>query len=97
MWLLTAIIEQTDRVARFRYIGRAECAQWNEHRRDGELRLLSGWEWLEKGGEGRHQQGLKTLTAAYRDAYYVLVRKETLPRLPSHLKIVPKQEQRETA
>jgi hypothetical protein len=88
MWLPDQTLREIDRVARFRYIGKHECMSWNEHRRDGELRLLSGWEWLERGGQGRHQQGLKTLTAAYRDAFYVLIRKEAAPKIPTTIKIV---------
>jgi hypothetical protein len=80
MWINNETVRQIEHVARFRYIGRDECALWNGHRRNGELRLLSGWEWLEKNGE-RHQQGLKTLTAAYRDAYYVLIHERGLPTI----------------
>lgn len=74
------IVEQVEAVARLRYIARDDVKLWNENRRDGELRLLSGWMWTAKDGSA-HQQGLKTYSAAVRDAYYVLVQHTAVPTI----------------
>lgn len=76
MWLKEQTVLEIEKIARFRYISKLDCALWNAHRREGELRLLTGWEWIARDGSGRHQQGFKTRTVAYRDAWYVLVKKE---------------------
>lgn len=81
MWLPDQTIEEVEKVARFRYISKVECELWNAQRKKGELRLLTGWEWISRNGM-LHQQGLKTRTAAYRDAYYVLIKREAAPGLP---------------
>jgi hypothetical protein len=79
MWLPTEIVKQIEKVARIRYVSRTECELWNANRKPKELRLLTGWEWIERGGEGRHCQGFKTMTVAYRDAYYRLIKQEAAP------------------
>jgi hypothetical protein len=78
MWLPNNITAEVERVARVHYVDRAMCVRWNEHRREGELRLLTGWCWTARNGHD-YRQGFKTLTVAYRDAYYALVRKESAP------------------
>jgi hypothetical protein len=85
MWLPTSTIEQVDRVAKIRYISKAECEAWNAHRREGELRLLTGWEWIARDGSS-HCQGFKTETVCYRNAWYALIRKEEAPSLPTNLR-----------
>ena len=45
MWLPNDIIADVDRVARIYYVAVADTKLWNEHRREGELRLLTGWAW----------------------------------------------------
>jgi hypothetical protein len=72
------IVQQVEAVARIKYLGREEVRLWNENKRDGELRLLSGYMWTAKDGSA-HQQGLKTYSAALRDAWYVLVHKRAVP------------------
>lgn len=81
MWIADQTVKEIDKVARFRYISKMECELWNAQRKPGELRLLTGWEWIARDGSG-HQQGLKTRTAAYRDAYYILIKRESAPGLP---------------
>ena len=88
MWLPNNIIRDIDTVARFRYINKAECEAWNANRRPGELRLLTGWEWIAKNGSA-HCQGLKTITVAYRNAYYALIRNEDAPGLPLGRRVAP--------
>jgi hypothetical protein len=73
MWFPDSIITEVDEVAHIRYINENETRQWNEHRRKGELRLFTGWAWVARHGN-KQQQGLKTKSAAYRDAYYALVK-----------------------
>lgn len=80
MWLPNDIIASVDRVARIEYVDANTCLSWNRHRRDGELRLLTGWAWTERGSS-HQRQGFKTMTVAYRDAYYALVRKSASPSL----------------
>lgn len=79
MWIPNNIIADVDAVARVYYIGKLEAKRWNEHRGEDELRLFTGWCWTEKSGQ-RFQQGLKTMSACYRDAWYVLVGK-AVPRI----------------
>ena len=78
MWLPNTIVEDVKKVARIHYVNVAMCQSWNEHRREGELRLLTGWCWTAKDGRS-FQQGLKTETFAYRDAYYALVLRAAPP------------------
>jgi hypothetical protein len=80
MWLPQSIIDEVRKVASVHYVDAALCQRWNEHRRDGELRLLTGWSWTAKNGRD-FKQGFKTQTVAYRDAWYALVQQTTLPRL----------------
>lgn len=78
MWLPKDVCEAVEAKARFYYVGVNDTQRWNEHRRDGELRMLTGWAWAAKVGN-EHRQGFKTMTVAYRDAYYSLVRREEAP------------------
>lgn len=78
MWLPNDVIAEVERVAMVRYIDVMVCKRWNEHRRDGELRLLTGWMWQQRRG-GLVRQGFKTRTVAIRDAYYVLVKHSEVP------------------
>jgi hypothetical protein len=80
MWLPNDIIAEVDRAARIHYVDRGLCQRWNEHRRAGELRLLTGWCWTARNG-GAYRQGFKTRTVAYRDAYYALIRHTEAPML----------------
>jgi len=86
MWLNRETIKQVDRVAQIYYMNSKQCAVWNRHRKEGELRLLTGWCWRERRGANL-QQGLKTQTACYRDAWYALVVKQMLPAT-SRLRVV---------
>ena len=42
MWLPNNIIADVERVARIYYVAVNDTKLWNEHRREGELRLLTG-------------------------------------------------------
>jgi hypothetical protein len=72
------IIAAVDRAARIYYINRAQTKLWNDNRRSGELRLLTGWTWVARNGSN-YRQGFKTASVAYRDAYYVLVKHSRAP------------------
>jgi hypothetical protein len=78
MWLPDNIIADVSRVARVFYINVHDCKAWNATRRDGELRMLTGWVWIARSG-GAYRQGFKTQTVCYRDAYYDLVRQTVAP------------------
>jgi hypothetical protein len=80
MWLPKDVCEAIEAVASFRYVSVHDTSRWNEHRREGELRMLTGWSWSERGGEG-HRGGFKTITVAYRDAYYSLIKHTEAPAL----------------
>jgi hypothetical protein len=86
MWLPKDIIEAVDHVARLHYVNVNDTKRWNEHRREGELRLLTGWAWTAREGSG-HRQGFKTITIAYRDAYYSLVKNRAAPSLSRRPKL----------
>ncbi len=75
------IIEDVGKLARIYYVDVNQCVAWNTHRRDGELRLLTGWCWIARTGAG-HQMGFKTRSAAIRDAHYKLVERIEVPGLP---------------
>jgi hypothetical protein len=79
MWLPNQIIQSVDDAARIYYVNARMCLSWNQHRKDGELRLLTGWCWISKTNPSLFRQGFKTQTVAYRDAYYSLVRRESAP------------------
>jgi hypothetical protein len=89
MWIANSIVAEVEDVVTIRYITLAECALWNEHRKPGELRLFTGWSWTARG-IGEHQQGLKTYSAAVRDAYYRVVKQGVTPamRRRRHLRAV---------
>lgn len=78
MWLPTKIIAEVDAVARIYYINVEETKRWNEHRSKDELRMLTGWCWTSKRGDA-HGYGFKTITIAYRDAWYTLVKQSATP------------------
>ena len=78
MWIPDSLIAEVDALVTFRYIGAEDCRLWNEHRKAGEMRLFTGWAWHARHGT-EHQQGLKTHSAAIRDAYYRLVLRAETP------------------
>lgn len=80
MWLPNTVIEDVEKVARIHYVDVTMTTNWNHHRREGELRLLTGWCWTAKDGRS-FQQGFKTRTAAMRDAWYQLVQHVSAPSL----------------
>ncbi len=91
MWLPNDVTKAVTRIARIHYVNMEDARLWNANRRDGELRLLTGWCWTAKDGSGRHQQGFKSMTVCTRDAYYVLVQGTPVPSLYRHrLRVVTK-------
>lgn len=87
MWFADSILVEVDEVAIIRYVGVEECQRWNEHRRKGEMRLFTGWSWFSRKSNA-HQQGMKTKSACYRDAYYALVIKAETPKLSKRVRVV---------
>jgi hypothetical protein len=87
MWLPQAITDQVDEVAEFRYISAVDCERWNKRRAANELRLLTGFEWISRDRR-KSRAGFKTLTVAYRDAYYSLIRDTAAPSMRSRLRLV---------
>ena len=86
MWIPKKVVDDVRRVARVRYVNVDETKTWNEHRKDGELRLLTGWEWIARDGTSFHG-GFKTETVCVRDAWYVLVAQAEAPRV-TRLRVV---------
>jgi hypothetical protein len=78
MWLPKDVVNTVERAAHFHYVSSSDCQRWNGHRREGELRLLTGWAWTAKDGSNQ-RQGFKTLTVAIRDCYYDLIRHQGAP------------------
>lgn len=74
------IVAEVDRIAVISYVNVGATHAWNAQRREGELRLLTGWAWVTRRG-GVSRQGFKTRTVAYRDAYYALVRDQDAPHI----------------
>lgn len=86
MWIGNEIVKIVDGVADIYYINGVEAQRWNENRKAKELRMFSGWCWVcKRTGEQRY--GFKTISVAYRDAYYALVTKSDLPKV-RHLRLV---------
>lgn len=81
MWLPNEVISAVDEIAHVYYIDVTACQKWNTARGEGELRLLTGWCWETKD-KSRHQQGFKTMTVAYRDAWYQLIAKRRVKVIP---------------
>ena len=86
MWIANDIVAMVDEVAIIHYVDMQACAAWNKNRREGEIRLLTGWVWTAKIGS-QYQQGLKSKTQCYRDAYYRLVLKRVAPALQRRVAI----------
>jgi hypothetical protein len=86
MWIPQDVVDMVDDVATVRYVAVSDCVTWNKNRREGDLRLLTGWVWTARNGS-LYQQGLKTKTQCYRDAYYRLVLKRTVPALSTRVSL----------
>jgi hypothetical protein len=80
MRIPNATIADIEDAVIIRYVNVHECAQWNEHRKPGELRMFTGWAWFAKTGN-EHQMGLKTWSACARDAYYRQVKHIDTPAM----------------
>ena len=80
MWLPKEIVAAVDEVATVYYVNVDMTKRWNESRRENELRLLTGYGWQSKQNN-TFRQGFKTITVAYRDAWYSLVQQTTAPRI----------------
>ena len=78
MWIPQAITSQVDDVADIFYEGGDQCRKWNARRLPDEVRMFSGWCWRSKDAT-YYRQGLKTLSACYRDAFYTLVSDKPVP------------------
>lgn len=82
MWLPAEVVDKVEKNGiRIGYVDKQMTKMWNDHRKKGELRLLTGWYWV-KGRQ--HRQGFKTKTVAIRDAYYVIVERT---EAPSHYRL----------
>ena len=66
------IADIEDRVRIF-YVDLVTRNSWNKSRDNGELRLVTGYAWIEKAGRRRVRGGFKTRSAAMRDAYYAVL------------------------
>jgi hypothetical protein len=86
MWLPRKVIDDVRQVARIHYVSVTETKAWNDHRKDGELRLLTGWEWIARDGSS-FRGGFKTETVCFRDAWYALVAQAEAPRV-TRLRVV---------
>jgi hypothetical protein len=80
MWIKNDMQQAIEKVARIFYVDSSMTKAWNEHRKEGEPRLMTGWCWEAKTG-GRHQAGFKTPTVAYIDCWYHLVAEAEPPKI----------------
>jgi hypothetical protein len=80
MWIKSEIVDDVDRVARVWFISREMAQGWNTKRREGELRMMTGWVWTSRDGK-QERVAFRTMTAAYIDAHYTLVARAAAPRL----------------
>jgi hypothetical protein len=81
MWISRDMTNEIEAVARVFYVDWKTCVRWNEHRRPGEPRLMSGWAWEARAPHKGHRLGIKTMTACYIDAWYALVARTEPPRV----------------
>jgi hypothetical protein len=81
MWIKNDMVEAVNEKCRIFYIDATMTQRWNAHRRADEPRLMSGWCWEAKAAGGGHRTGIKTVTAAYIDAWYALVHRQEPPRI----------------
>lgn len=90
MLITNAIIADVDRAARIFYINQDLAAGWNKNKRGDELRMLTGWMWVSRANPNNFRRSLKTVTAAYIDAWYALVHRQDVPRIevPARLRVV---------
>jgi len=88
MYFPNEVTSAIEEVARFYYVDKAHTRRWNENRRDTELRLLTGWAWFAKDGS-THRAGFKTISAAYRDAHYVLLEHRDAPVERRRVRVAP--------
>jgi hypothetical protein len=80
-WINNEMGDAVDEVARIFYIDATMTKRWNEHRRANEPRLMTGWCWEAKAPATGGRSGIKTITAARIDAWYILVQHQEPPRL----------------
>jgi hypothetical protein len=67
------LIEEIEEVVRVYYADVNFVQRWNATREPGVLRMLTGYAWIERGGERRVRCGFKTKSVALRDAYYTIL------------------------
>lgn len=92
MWIKSEIVEDVDRVARIWFISWDMAQAWNTKRREGELRMMTGWVWTSRDGK-QERVAFRTMTAAYIDCHYTLVARAAAPRLARpRLRVVPERE-----
>lgn len=85
-WIPGEALNAVEEAVRVWYVDRDMCQRWNSTRREGELRLLTGWCWIEKRSGGQYRHGFKTKTVALRDAYYTVVAERLAPRPAANLR-----------
>jgi hypothetical protein len=79
MWLPQALIDDVSAVIdEVFYVPYAATRVFNTDREEGEPLVFSGWYWARGALEGGP---FRSASAAYRDAWFRLVRKTTPPRL----------------
>jgi hypothetical protein len=82
VWLSTDIVKQVQRVARIYYVDKTQTKLWNDNRRGNELRMFTGWMYVDRRS-GEVRQGMKTQSVAIREAFYAIVQKTASPNLAS--------------
>jgi len=68
-----ALVEEVEERVGIFYVDVKRRDAWNKSRPEGSLRLLTGWAFIERGGQHRIRGGFKSRSVALREAYYTVL------------------------
>jgi hypothetical protein len=80
MWVTNEVVDSVNEVATIFYIDQGFARLWNAKRNEDELRMMTGWMWVDRKNPNHFHRSLKSKTAAYIDAWYALVIKKRAPK-----------------
>jgi hypothetical protein len=78
MWLSKKIREAVTENVQVFYLNWTAARMWNQKRDKGEPMVFTGWYWAHRGREGGP---FKSMSSAYRDAWYLIVEQREPPLL----------------
>ena len=80
MWIPRTMVEEVDRICRVFYVTQALTKRWNDGRRPGDPRVMSGWVVVNRA-TGEEMSGLKSPTTAYIQAHQRWIARQPMPKL----------------